>query len=158
MAKDVAALVGYAFEPHRYVVERGKIQEFVRAIGDDNPIYADREAAVREGFWDTPIPPTFPTVVDMWGGLDFERLMAELKLDPLRVLHGEQEYEYLREVYPGDEITARTKVNRAVTKRGASGGLNLIELETAYENQRGETVLIARATIVERQDAGREET
>ncbi|NGQ93592.1 MaoC family dehydratase [Brevibacillus sp. SYP-B805] len=150
MSKDVSRLIGYEFEPYRFVVERGKIREFALAIEDDNPIYVDRAAAAAAGFSDVTIPPTFPTVIDMWGGPDFFALVEALQLDLLKVLHGEQEYEYLGDIYPGDEIQARTRVADAKTKAGTSGGMHLITLETRYANQRGETVLISRSTIVER--------
>jgi acyl dehydratase len=148
--KDVSKWIGKEFEPFRFVVERGKIREFALAIGDDNPIYVDPEVAKSEGFVDVTIPPTFPTVIDMWGGPDFFQLVKALELNPLKVLHGEQEYEYLGDVYPNDEITAAVKVADAKTKMGNSGGMNLFTLETVYSNQHGEVVLRARSTIVER--------
>lgn len=151
MEKDVTKFIGYEFEPFRFVVERGKIKEFARAIRDDNPVYFDRAAAAEAGFSDVTIPPTFPTVIDMWGGPDFFRLVEVLRLNLLKVLHGEQEYEFLGDVYPGDEINATIKVADAKTKSGGSGGMKLFTLETVYSNQRGETVLIARSTIVQRQ-------
>lgn len=151
MNQEVTQLVGYEFPPFRFTVERGKIREFVRAIGDRNPIYVDPEAAKAAGFRDVTIPPTFPTVIDMWGGGDFFQLMAALDLNPAKVLHGEQEYEYLAEVYPGDEITARMKVVKAAKKTGNSGDMKILTVETVYVNRRGDAVLIARSRIIERQ-------
>ncbi|WP_018133067.1 MaoC family dehydratase N-terminal domain-containing protein [Effusibacillus pohliae] len=150
MQKDITKWIGRQFGPYTFVVERGKIREFALAIGDDNPIYTDREQAVSAGFPDIPVPPTFATVIDMWGGPDFFQLVEQLQLNLLKVLHGEQEYEYLADIHPGDEITARTEVVDAQVKQGASGGMNLLTLETRYQNQRGETVLIGRSKIVER--------
>jgi acyl dehydratase len=150
MVADVSRFIGFEFAPFRFVVERGKIREFALAIGDDNPIYTDQAAAAEAGFADVTIPPTFPTVIDMWGGPDFFQLVEALQLDLLKVLHGEQEYEYLGDVYPGDEIIATIKVTDAKTRSGSSGAMNLFTLETVYSNQRGEKVMIARSTIVER--------
>jgi hypothetical protein len=33
----------------------GKIREMAKAIGDPNPIYLDKEAAIRDGYRDTPV-------------------------------------------------------------------------------------------------------
>jgi acyl dehydratase len=146
MEKDISAKVGMVFEPYTFVVERGKIREFALAIGDDNPIYHSKEEAVSQGFRDVPLPPTFATVIDLWAGSDFEELAAALELNPLKVLHGEQEYQYLGVVYAGDEITGKSKVISAVAKKG----MNMFTLETVYFNQREERVLVARSTIIER--------
>jgi acyl dehydratase len=154
MNKDVTALIGREFEPYRLTVERGKIREFAQAIGDDNPLYLDAEAARAAGLADVTIPPTYATVIDMWGGPDFFRLAELLEMNPLQILHGEQSYEYLGTVYPGDELTARTKVADARVKSGSSGGMKLVKLETVYERD-GEPVLIARSVVIER--LGREE-
>ncbi|GAX88444.1 MaoC family dehydratase N-terminal domain-containing protein [Effusibacillus lacus] len=150
MTKDIEKFIGQEFEPYTFQVEQGKIKEFVQAIGDGNPIYTDREQAVAAGFRDVTVPPTFATVIDLWGGRDFFQICEALELNPLKVLHGEQEYEYLVEINPGDEITARSKVTHAVSKPSSSGGMNLLTMETVYTNQRGETVLIARSTVIER--------
>ncbi len=143
--KEGMELPGYSF-----VVERGKIREFVQAIGDPNPVYREKEAAVKEGYRDVIAPPTFGICIDMWGGPGFEELCKGLELNPLMVLHGEQEYEYFQEINPGDEITARPKLARVFQKEGRSGKMNIIILETTYFNQRNEKVLLGRATIVER--------
>ncbi len=149
MATDVKKFIGTKFDSFHYVVERGKIREFTIAIGDENPIYEDVEIAQNNGLQDITIPPTFATVFDMWGGPDFLTIVEKLELNPLHVLHGEQEYEYLGEVYPNDEITGHMVVIDAKTKFGKSGGMNIVTLETKYSNQRKEMILISRSTIVE---------
>ncbi|MFM1651867.1 MaoC family dehydratase N-terminal domain-containing protein [Brevibacillus sp. B_LB10_24] len=149
MASDISKFVGYEFEPYRFIVERGKIREFARAIGDDNPLYRDKRSAIEAGWRDVTIPPTFPTVIDMWGGADFFTQIEVLDLDLLRVLHGEQEYEYLGEIYPGDEITATAKVTGAKAKSGRSGTMKLFTIETVYVNQHGETVCMGRSAVIE---------
>ncbi len=87
--------------PIAWEVERGKIREMARAIGDPNPIYLDREAAIKEGYRDTPAPPTFLTVPMMWCA-SMPVMINDLKINFFMVLHGEEEYEYYREIYPGD--------------------------------------------------------
>jgi len=141
---------GYEFPAYTFTVERGKIREFVQAIGDDNPLYTDREYAVGEGYRDVIAPPTFGVCVDFWGGPGFDKLCAELEVNPVMVLHGEQKFEYFGEINPGDELTARTRVVKVAQKKGKSGGMNFVTLETAYRNQRGEQVLKSRMLLLER--------
>ena len=54
--------VGKEYPPIIWEVERGKITEFAKAIGDFDPIYQDRDTAIKQGYKDTPAPPTFLTV------------------------------------------------------------------------------------------------
>ncbi|MFZ5867592.1 MAG: FAS1-like dehydratase domain-containing protein, partial [Thermodesulfobacteriota bacterium] len=50
--------MGKQLPPFTWEVERGKIRELVQAIGDLNPIYSDKEAAMEEGYEDVVVPPT----------------------------------------------------------------------------------------------------
>jgi acyl dehydratase len=61
--QDYAGRSFPATEP--YEVSRVKIAEFANAIGDPNPVYRDRDAAVAAGYPDVIAPPTFPIVVTM---------------------------------------------------------------------------------------------
>ena len=136
---------GKTFKVRSFTVERGKIKEFAMAIGDDNPLYYDVGIANEQGFRDIPIPSTFPTVIEMWSGLDFETLICELELNPLKVLHGEQEYEYLEDICAGDEISCTAKVISHIEKRR----MNFITIENQFSRD-GKIVLIARSNIIER--------
>lgn len=146
MVKEITNKIGYAFEPYQFTVEKGKIKEFVLAIGDDNPIYVDSEAARQAGFRDIPMPPTFATAIDLWAGTDFESIAKLLEMNPLKVLHGEQAYEYFGDICAGDVIAGQTTVTGVDVKKG----MNLFTTETAYTNQNNEQVLLARAVIIER--------
>jgi acyl dehydratase len=147
---DASKAEGLEFPSYTFVVERGKIKEFAQAIGDPNPVYTDKEYAVKQGYRDVIASPTFATVIDMWGGSDFEATCKALELNPVMVLHGEQEYEYFQEINPGDEITARSKVLNVTRKEGKAGAMNILTMQTTYTNQRGEKVLVCRSVIVER--------
>ena len=141
---------GYRFKPYSMVIERGKIKEFAMAIGDDNPIYYEKDAARKGGFKDITVPPTFFTVIDMWAGPNFEEICQELQLDPVMVLHGEQEYEYFYNIYTGDEIKAISTVQDVTTRTGGAGGMNIILMETNYYNQNGQKVMISQSKVIER--------
>lgn len=149
MSRDVSKYIGMEFPPFTFEVERGKIREFALAIGDENKLYVDQAAARDAGLQDVTVPPTFGTVVDLWRGADFEQLCAALEMNPLKVLHGEMEYEYLGLIHPGDTLSVTIKVAGARSKSGSSGGMNMFKLESTYVNQRGETVLIGRSTVIE---------
>lgn len=148
MVKDISTKIDLAFEPYSFVVEKGKIREFALAIGDDNPIYLDKEEAVANGFSDVPIPPSFATVMDMWAGPDFDTICKLLELNPLKVLHGEMSYCYLTDICAGDELHANSRISNAVVKKG----MNLFTVETTYTNQHGVQVLVAQSILIERHE------
>lgn len=148
MDNKIDKMLNFEFDPYSFVIERGKIREFAKAIGDFNPIYQDVEEARKAGYPDLAVPPTFATVIDMWAGPSFDDLIQALGLDGLKVLHGEQHYEYMKDFYPGDVITGRQKVVEASTKRN----MNFIVLETVYTNQHDEVVLKATSTLIEQID------
>ena len=147
---NVKDLIGIEFKPYRYEIEKGKIKELVLAIGDDNPIYTSLEAAKAAGYEGIPIPLTFPNVIDLWGGYGFEEKVEKLKLNPVRVLNGEQEFEFFGDIYAGDEITVTSRVIQAETKIGSTGRMDLITTENQFTNQKGKLVAISRNVIVNR--------
>lgn len=142
----MASRIGITFPRTSYEVEKGKIREFVQAIGDENPIYIDEEVAKQHGLKTIPIPKTFPTVIEMWSGVDFDQLIETLKLKKERVLHAKQSYEYINTVYAGDIVWLETKVVDEYKKKA----LTFIELETIFENEKGELLMKAHSLIVER--------
>jgi acyl dehydratase len=139
--------VGKTSPPVTMHIERGKIREFARAIKDDNPLYFDEAHATRAAGGILP-PPTFLMTQAHWndrgpGGID-------LGMDLRRVLHGEQEFEYLRPIHPGDVLTAVTRCEKMFEKEGGRGGtMSFAVLATEFKNQKGEVVAIGRSTVIE---------
>ena len=127
-------------------VELGKIREFARAIKDDNPIYRDEEVARKRAGGIMP-PPTFTMTVGFWDDGPRKPLLT---YDLRRLLHGEQEFEYLAPIHAGDVLTSTTRVADVFEKEGSRGGkMTLGIIETTFVNQRGETVLRSRSTLIE---------
>ncbi|PFH87753.1 hypothetical protein COI44_09090 [Bacillus sp. AFS088145] len=147
---NVKELIGLEFEPYSLEVEKGKIKELATALDDHNPIYYDVEAARKEGFDGIPVPPTFLQVIDLWGGYGSVEKVEKLKLNLVRVLHGQQSYEYLGDILAGDKLFVTSKVVNAETKKGSTGAMDLITSENQYTNQRGELVAKAKSTLVHR--------
>jgi hypothetical protein len=132
---------GRVFPAFSYTVERGKLREFLIAIGDDQA-KADAENAV--------VPPTFPTVFAFWGGLRLEGALNELDIELKNVIHAEQEYDYLEPVRVGDTVTGQLTVSDVYSKGGRTGALEFLELILNYENQNRRPVLRERTLLVVR--------
>jgi acyl dehydratase len=138
--------IGKTGAPVTMHVERGKIREFARAIKDDNPLYFDEALATRIA-GGILAPPTFTMTVGFWDDGPRKPLLT---YDVRRLLHGEQEFEYLSPIHAGDVLTATTRVADVYEKQGSRGGTMMFGIiETSFTNQRGETVLLSRSTLVE---------
>lgn len=144
--------IGQSFAPFTIEVQRNKIHELTTAIGDDNPIYHSREAAQAAGFSDVPISPTTPTMFSFWGNRQRGASLADVGINVARILHGEEEYEYLAPIYPNDTLTGTTTLVDGKTRQGSGGhSMDILTMETRYVNQRDELVLKARTTVVVRE-------
>jgi acyl dehydratase len=151
--------LGMEFPTFTYEVEKGKIAEFAMAISQKDhkdlvdQIYANKDAAKKEGYDDIIIPPTFQTCFSLWGGGGLMPMITGLGINLGRLLHGEEEYEYFKPIHPGDAITCKTKVVDMYQKEKKNKPGSFMEftvLETEMKNQKGEVVIKGRSTLVER--------
>ena len=140
-------LVGKEFPPFAVTVERVKIKEFARAVGDLNPFYLDDEVGRASPWGDIVAPPTFPiSFRDERAGT--AALLRELGTDISRVLHGEQELELFRPLTPGETLLCRTKILDLYEKTGRSGPMAFVVRETSVTDRAGEVVATLRHTTV----------
>ena len=143
--------IGQSFAPFTIEIQRNKIHELTAAIGDSNPIYHSRSAAQEAGFPDVPLSPTSPTMFSHWGNRERGSSLADVGINVARILHGEEEYEYLAPIYPGDVLVATTTLVDGKTRQGSGGhSMDILTMETRYVNQQEQAVLNTRTTIVVR--------
>jgi acyl dehydratase len=138
--------VGRTFEAAApYEVSRVKIAEFADAIGDRNPVYTDRAAAQAAGHPDVIAPPTFAIVISMAAS---RRVIDDpgLGLNYAMVVHGEQRFEYSRQLRAGDVVSAQT----TITGIRDAGRNVMLSTRTEIRTAGHEHVCTAHATLVER--------
>lgn len=131
--------------PEPYEVSRVKIKEFALAIGDENPIYLNREAARAAGHPDVVAPPTFPIVFTLTGASE-ALADPEFGLNFAMVVHGEQRFEYRRPIYAGDVLN-HTSTIMDIRSVGRNEFVTVRSDVTALD---GELVCTTYNTIVER--------
>jgi acyl dehydratase len=128
-----------------YEVSRVKIAEFADAIGDPNPLYRDRAAAQAAGYADVIAPPTLAIVISMASSA---QAVADpgLGLNYAMVVHGEQRFEYSRQLMAGDVVIAQATISDI-----KDAGRNvLMTTQTQIRTVDGEHVCTAHSTLVER--------
>jgi len=135
--------VGREYPVTTYEIGREKMKEYAAAIGDMNSMYHDRETGKKSKYGDNIAPPNFAAVYNLMGcaQMFFD---TELKLNFAMLVHGEQEFEFLKPVKPGDVITTTGKIAEVMAK----GNNDLVVFEARSKNQEGDLVTIGRATFV----------
>lgn len=132
------AVVGKEYPPYVVTVERGKIKEFARALGDLNPFYLDDRVGQASEWGDIIAPPTFATTFR--DEATAEAMLRDLGTDISRVLHGEQEFELARPIQPGQTYVCRSRVVDIYEKTGKSGPMAFVVRETAITDRHNEIV------------------
>ncbi len=122
--------VGKEYPPQTAQASAEAMQNYARAYNDDNPAFLD---ASRPG--GIVAPPMYNVVVT-WPSIMSAVGDPDLKVDVIRLLHGEQDMEFLAPIRPGDTITTTAKIASIETK--ATGETLVVELNA--RNQRGERV------------------
>ena len=127
---------GKTYPPFEYEVGKEKIREYAQAVGEDNPIYYDRERARAAGFRDIPAPPMFAVVYSA-GSIAPAVLDPEVGINVAMMVHGSQEFVWGEVVCAGDTITTETSV-RDISVRG---GMGFYVFESVSRNQDGREVV-----------------
>jgi hypothetical protein len=141
------SIVGKEYPPYVVTVERGKIKEFARALGDLNPLYLDADIGRASQWGDVIAPPTF-AVTFRDEKADSGALLRDLGVDISRVLHGEQEFELFGQLQPGETYLCRTKVVDIYEKKGKTGPMAFVVRETAIADRANEIVAAMRHITV----------
>ena len=130
----------------RFHIDEGKVAEFAAACTDENPMHRGPDAVA---------PPTFLQVAGgFWEDRD-ARPQPVPAFDLSRVLHGEQEFEYVRPLRANETLFGTTSLESITEKVGRRGGsMRVAVLATTFTDERGETVAVSKSTIIERAPQG----
>jgi 3-hydroxybutyryl-CoA dehydratase len=115
-------------------VTNGDIAEFVDAVGDHNPVHADREYAASTVFKE-PIAP------GIWTAGLISAVIGT-RLPGPGAIYLSQDLKFLKPVKAGDSISARVEVLEVNREK------NRIRLRTVCTNQRAEDVLTGEAVVM----------
>lgn len=141
------SLIGSVSAPRYVDVEKGRLVDFARAIGETSPVYIDEGAARAAGHPAIPAPPTFLFSLGLLAP-PTSGTLEEMGVPIERLLHGEQQFDYCAPIHAGDRIKLTTRIENIESKKG--GALELITQVTTAENQHGQAVGAARSVLVVR--------
>ena len=136
---------GKRYPPYQYEVGKEKIREYAHAVGEDDPVYFDREAAKKAGFRDIPAPPMFAVVYSA-GSVGPAVVDPEVGVNLGMMVHGGQEFVWGEPVCAGDTISTETTVKDIYEKDGKG----FYVFESVSSNQDGREVVRATWTDIVR--------
>lgn len=153
MALD-ASHVGRRWGPFRYTVGLEKLREYATAISggapilglagvpeDVHPVLHDEAAAALSPYRSVIGFPTFCVTFAM-APFGAALLDPALGVDLLRLVHGEQDFEFLEVLRPGDVLTTHGELVE-VSKHGRN---DVMVVRTESVNQHGKTAVRGRFT------------
>lgn len=139
-------------------MDRLMMQRYALTVGDENPLYFDKEYARTHGYKDIIAHPNYVSAVLGWDyGPPEEELRIdgtnkfktdELIPDGVRLMGGGQHLELLEPVYPNDEINVVVRVKDVYSKQAKSGQLIFFIRESEYRNQEEQPVVVCTDTLI----------
>ena len=147
---EMRAIIGKESSPTTLEVDKTSVRMFARAVGYDDPIYYDEEAAKAAGYKSLPAPPGYlgtpifkpggaPRGAPMSGGPQPSRPLN-------RILNGGTEIEYFDDIVAGDVLTSQSHTASFEERKGSIGDMLITTTKTVYKNQAGNTVAVMTGT------------
>lgn len=136
--------VGTRYGPFKYVIGLEKMREYDCAIRGGVPSLGFPPVAA------APSPAreeiAFPTFCVIFAIAPFRAAVTDpaLGIDLLRLVHGEQEFEFLEDTRAGDAISTTGEITRILSK----GGKDFLTVVTESANQHGKLVVRGTWTAV----------
>ncbi len=130
-------MIGRVLSTGSATVTADHVAGFAKALGDANPEYR------------TIAPPTYPIAFmtqAMSGGME---TFLELGLNFMTLVHGEQEFEYVRPLEIGETLTLTGRIADVYEKQSGSGGtLDFVVLETEGKDAAEKPVFYSRNILI----------
>ena len=133
-------MIGRVLSTGSATVTAQHVVEFADALGDPDAHYRGASAVA---------PPTYPIAFmtqAMSGGMD---TFSELGLNFMTLVHGEQEFEYVRPVKVGETLTLTGRIADIYEKKNSAGAiLDFVVLETEGKDPAGKPVFYSRNVLI----------
>jgi hypothetical protein len=125
------AVEGKTYDPVRFELSRARVGTFHDLFGGPPGV-----------------PPTVLTAAEFSA---FPQVLGdpELDLDFRRVVHGTQEYEFVRPLRTGETLTVEARIASIRHK----GGIGFLVVEMTMRDADGQVAAVTRSTMIERDDS-----
>lgn len=128
------SFIGLEMGPFHATLEKGQMELFAKALGENKSIYSDESVAQAKGFPSLVALPTYLIRLGTRDDLTFG-LFDKLGIDLAKLLHGEQEFILERPLCAGETLRGVKKVTDIFDKK--DGALEFVVTETVYHDEQG---------------------
>lgn len=125
-------------------VEAGRLRFFLDVIGDKARAFGDPDAPLQ-------VPPTYLFCLEMMDDPDPLHWLADLKVNLMHILHGQQRFDYHAPAWAGDSLSFEASIGDIYDKKG--GAMQFIVKKTEVTNQHGARIATLSSTVVYRDPA-----
>lgn len=150
-------------------LERDPLRRFIQAIMDTDPVYFDDGIAQASKFGGVIAPPLYPvhafrTPAGAADPLDLIRQEPDADgsagsdsvyfgLEPIqspfkRLLNGGNEIEFYRCLALGEKCVAKARYADVEVKKGKSGTMLIVKIETTFSTENGDLLLINKQSLI----------
>ena len=137
-------IIGQEVDLGSHYVSEDELVEYAKSLGETNPIYTDRSAALKGPHKRIIATPGYYTAIPLRSSPDPK---IQFVSDSFSYMAG-QNVQYLKHIGAGDTISARAQVTNVYKKTGRTGSLVFVERRTTYFNQENDIVLIVDSSNV----------
>ncbi len=139
------SLIGKRYATIEYDVTPRKVQEYVKAIKNENPYCSDAAFAASTKYGSVIAPPLFIVVphADLLESILPDR---ELNINLDMMIHGEQEFEFYTPIRPGDHLVTESMIENIVNR----SKFDMMTIALHTKNQERRDVCRARYTFLVR--------
>lgn len=144
------SLIGRQLASRKVVVETTPLRHFLSAIGEDDLLYHDSSIAVERGYPGIPVPPTYAYCLASMAEDGIPEIYLLLDVDPARILHATQRFEFSGSIIVGDEVIFESAIVDIFDRK--AGALVFVTVRTGISTNRAGHVGSMDATLVVRME------
>lgn len=137
------------------------IQRYAISVGEENPLYYEKDLAQERGYLDIVAPPNMLASIVEWGTGGEESLLhkdgtpATDNLLPerftgVKIMGGGEKMEFLKPVIAGTDVILKSKIVDSYTKQGRKGMIVFLVMINTFTDQYGDHLAICHRTILAR--------
>ncbi|RHW37464.1 hypothetical protein D1B33_07940 [Lysinibacillus yapensis] len=161
VSEHFRVMLGQKKEEHLGTITDLMIKRYALAIGDDNPLYSDREYARKRGYEDIIAPPNMvASIVDWSVGLKEEDLHEDgtpktggilpSNIQGIRVMGGGEMKKFINPIVAGTDVYVTTEVIDTHVKEGKKGPIAFLVIKNTFKDAKGKIYCISERTVIAR--------
>lgn len=163
--KDVVqffeSIIGNESKENLGIITSLDIQRYALSVGEENPLYYDKESARKRGYSDIVAPPNMIASVVDWGpgvkesllhldGTPTTESILPDHFKGIKIMGGGENMEFIKPITAGTDIILHSKVMDSYTKTGGKGLIAFLVSSNTFMDENGDKLAVCQRTIIAR--------